>query len=321
MLKRRKLFWDTYLINEKKWDGEWGGTKKCCLAVLHCSADGEGEELMPRHVTLQPHLPWQSLFRFRRSLFRKGWLHVCKANEPLRPCRMPAGRAARGDAGLSSVWHEPVLLLSAYGWGKNCSGCKTAIIGKCSQTIMGFISVVPACMQWASHKSWKRRTECRETVGAELILLSARHPWFPRTSPESVLRYRKCFWPQSQLVHLRILQLFATRLCSNMPVQDLWWGPTNHPAEEPHTSSLLSLKAAHCYSVPILRWWHVLHRLCLNVRDSLLCHHPVSGSWRRGNGSYSSYWTRRPLSKRMLATQCCSNIGTESCGFFTGMKF
>lgn len=197
MLKGRKLFWDAYLINEEKWDGGWDGTKKYRLAVLHCTADGEGEELMVQHVTLQPHLPWQSLFRFRRSLFRKGWLHVCKANEPLRPCRMPAGRAARGDAGLSSVWHEPMLLLSAYGWGKTCSGCKAAIIGRCSDTITGFISVMPACMQGASHKSWKRRTERLEAVGAELVVpLSAR-------PPDSYVPHQKLFGDTENIFDLR----------------------------------------------------------------------------------------------------------------------
>lgn len=34
ILKRGKLFWKTYLINEKKWDGGWEGTKKRHLAVL-----------------------------------------------------------------------------------------------------------------------------------------------------------------------------------------------------------------------------------------------------------------------------------------------
>lgn len=222
MLKRRKLFWDTCLINEKKWDGEWDGTKKCCLAVLHCSADGEGEELMLRHVTLQPHLPWQSLFRLRRSLFRKDWLHVCKANEPLRPFRMPAGRAARGDAGLSSVWHEPVLLLSAYGWGKTCSGCNTAIIGKCSETTVGFISCA-SLYAVNFPQIMKKENRMSRNSGSRVNASVSQTPRFPCTSPESVLRYRKCFWLQSQLVHLRILQLFATRLCSNMPVQGGLW--------------------------------------------------------------------------------------------------
>ena len=43
ILKRRKLFWGKYLINEKKWGGGWEGRKKHHLAVLQqCSLWGRG---------------------------------------------------------------------------------------------------------------------------------------------------------------------------------------------------------------------------------------------------------------------------------------